>query len=355
MFDNVKYDEVVSGKDVMIAGHGAFGVENVRTCCEYSAKKIYLVCRRKNLACPRVASWFANQADPPVPGPTFVTCMEPAYELIGFDPWSYYSMQVNSTRTALTIHQKSRFGIGDVYFLAISMGKCEVVVDQVKRLSNQRIHLESGRQIEVQAILKVFGFTGDWEVDRLMKVKSMTGLWADTDNRRYIASEFPGVFANNFASTSLSPAAISWVESAAHVMTFPKDWKRVLDSQMMPVNKPDPSIDRPGYVLEARAGMTVGFVLLAVCPRLGESGLKQAAMKKQKQLECHPLERFIEECANEWAEYGRIWKSEDPSLKDAPPYPYTVQFVRDLLEEADRLNAEKAASQPTMSSYLSQS
>ena len=28
---------------------------------------------------------------------------------------------------------ESRFGIGDVYFLALSMGKCEVVVDDVTR------------------------------------------------------------------------------------------------------------------------------------------------------------------------------------------------------------------------------
>ena len=38
--------QVARGKDVMIAGHGAFGVENIRTCCEFSAKRIYLVCRR---------------------------------------------------------------------------------------------------------------------------------------------------------------------------------------------------------------------------------------------------------------------------------------------------------------------
>ena len=54
--------QVAREKDVMIAGHGAFGVENVapgmcchristysrqiRTCCEFSAKRIYLVCRR---------------------------------------------------------------------------------------------------------------------------------------------------------------------------------------------------------------------------------------------------------------------------------------------------------------------
>ena len=58
MFDTIDYDVAVRGKSVMIAGHGAFGVENIRTCCEYSSGQIYMVCRRKNLACPRVCSWF---------------------------------------------------------------------------------------------------------------------------------------------------------------------------------------------------------------------------------------------------------------------------------------------------------
>ena len=36
---------------------------------------------------------------------------------------------------------------------------------------------------------------GDNEVDRLMKIKSMYGFWPDRDNRRFTASEYPGVHA----------------------------------------------------------------------------------------------------------------------------------------------------------------
>ena len=39
-----------------IVGFGAFAVENIRTCCEHRAEKIYLVCRRKNLCMPRMVS-----------------------------------------------------------------------------------------------------------------------------------------------------------------------------------------------------------------------------------------------------------------------------------------------------------
>ena len=55
--------------------------------------------------------------------------------------------------------------------------------------------------------------------------------------------------------------------------------------------------------------------------------------KRQKQLECHPVERFLEECVTEWDEYARKWKAEDPSLKDAPSYPYSLAKVQELLKK----------------------
>ncbi|CAK8987703.1 unnamed protein product, partial [Durusdinium trenchii] len=49
-----------TGKRIGILGHGAFAVENLRTCLEYSCKKVYMICRRKNLSCPRVVSWYVQ-------------------------------------------------------------------------------------------------------------------------------------------------------------------------------------------------------------------------------------------------------------------------------------------------------
>lgn len=336
MFDNVNYDEVARGKTVMIAGHGAFGVENIRTCCEFSTKKIYLVCRRKNLACPRVCSWLANQSNPPISGALFMESMVPAYQLIGFDPWEYHSVMANAQRTSAHINQKSRFGIGDVYFLVLSMGKCEVVVDDVKRLSPGKVHLESGRDLKVDTILKVFGFTGLYEVDRLLKIKTMHGWWAEGDNRRHIASENPGVYAGNFASTSLSPGAYSWSQTATHMMWHPKDWLRLMQSSQLPQNVADDSISRPAYVLDAKTGLTMQFTIPSICPSLGELQMNNGNVKRQKQLLCHPLRKFLEECASEWDEYGKAWKAEDPSLKDPPPYPYTQKMVEDYLRRSEQ-------------------
>jgi len=328
-----------TGANVVVCGHGAFGVENVRTCCEFDARKIFLLCRRKNLACPRMVSWLANQSALPVSAAMFLRGLSVAYGILegpGWDPWGFHSVSANEARTQATIVQKSRFGIGDVYFLAVYMGKCEVVVDDVKRISAGVVHLQSGRKLEASVILKVFGFNGDWEVDKLLQVKSMYGYWPDKDNRRYIASEGPGVSASNFGGTSLSPGAIAWVEQATHFMDFPRDWTKIVQSGMLPVHKAEPEIDRPAYVIEARTSTAIGMIVPGFCPEIAERGSTVYAwLKRTRQLECHPLKAFLAEAEAEWHEYGKAWKRLDPSLKDPPPYPYTVEMVQAWVDETD--------------------
>ncbi|CAE7243966.1 ktnD [Symbiodinium pilosum] len=126
MFDEFGYAEA-TGKDIAIVGHGAFAVENVRSCCEYSCKKIYLVCRRKNIACPRYVSWLANQSQSPLSASLFLHSMKPMYDLMGWDVWSYYGVQVLFLERFKPSLLQARFGIGDVYFCALSWGKLEVI------------------------------------------------------------------------------------------------------------------------------------------------------------------------------------------------------------------------------------
>merc|ERR1719401_2416551 len=189
MFNEIDYHKL-EGLNVTIVGHGAFAVENVRTCCEFDAHQIYLVCRRKNLACPRVCSWMANRSLMPLQNACYMRASELMYKLTGFDPWSYYSVSTNDKRTVCQITQKARFGIGDIYFLCIYMGKCEVVVDVggVKRLTKHEVHLCGGRRLPCQGLLKLLGLVGEMDIDRLMRVKEMQGFWVNGDARRYLVA-----------------------------------------------------------------------------------------------------------------------------------------------------------------------
>ncbi|CAE7892788.1 unnamed protein product, partial [Symbiodinium microadriaticum] len=86
----------VIGKRVIIHGHGAFTMENIRTCCEYGAMQMYVVCRKRNLTCPRAVSWFINQSNPAMSGAHCLDMLKVAYKLCNFDPWDMHSVTANS-------------------------------------------------------------------------------------------------------------------------------------------------------------------------------------------------------------------------------------------------------------------
>lgn len=326
---------LATGKQIAILGHGAFAVENLRTCLEHSCKKAYMVCRRKNLACPRVVSWFINQSLVPISGPLYMKSNLPAYEQIGFDPWSYYAVHTNEKRTAVTITQKSRFGIGDVYFLANAMGMLEVIEDEISRLSKGCVHLQSGRKLEVDVVLKLYGFNGNFDVDRVMNIKTMFGWWPDEDFRRFIVAEPIGVNATNFSGTSFSPGIRAWVEQSAHFLWYPNDFQLLIHCGLIPKHPAEPEHDRPAYVVDARHGSGTSIGVGAVIPAIGESGQISGYIKRQKQLECHPMKQFLDECREEWEEYGRMFQALG-APRECPPYPYTYDIVQALLDEYER-------------------
>merc|ERR550534_3158579 len=285
MFNELDYN-TIQGKNVAIVGHGAFAVENVRTCLEYSAGQMYLVCRRKNLSCPRFVSWLANQSYTPVSAVLFLNAMQPMYDLVGFDQWSYYAVQANAARSHCTIMQKARFGIGDVYFLAISWGKLEVIEDKlgVKRLSEGALHCGNGRRLQVDAVLKLLGFVGNFDNDRLMKVKEMFGFWVNEDFKRYLVAEPISVMASNFGGTSFSPGAIVWAEHAMHFLHYPSDYyKKIIEvsGTLIPRHKTNGE-DVPAYVVDARHGTQTMTIIGGVIPWLIERGGIEVGIKNSR-------------------------------------------------------------------------
>lgn len=122
-----------------------------------------------------------------------------------FDPWEMHSVSCNASRTTASIAQRTRFGIGDVYFLAAAYGLMEVVVDNIKRCSTKTVHLESGRKLTADVILKCIGMTPDVTVDKVVKAKFMRGLWINGDPRRVSCADADGIYASNFSATTIGP------------------------------------------------------------------------------------------------------------------------------------------------------
>jgi len=324
---------------------GAFGVENVRTCIEHSCKKVYVVCRRKNLTMPRVVSWFANQSLYPPQAAQCLRCMQHMYDLIPNalgeygkeDCWTYYSVVANSDRTKANVRQTSRFGIGDVYYLASYYGLCEVIVDTVKRFQHHLVILENDARIESQHIIKALGFTPDELVDKVFHIKEMFGFHVNSDHKRFLAAEFSGVDAGRFGGTSFSPGALMNSETCTWFLNYPKDFGALLEARdMIPTRKPPKNEgEPPAYVYDARTGSSVFFAHAGLCPGLAEHTEDYPVLNRDRMLGAHPVEQFIDECAAEWHGYCQKFRKLTGNMMEFPDYPYTYDMVRGWMKLND--------------------
>jgi len=335
MFNEIDYHKL-AGLNCTILGHGAFAVENIRTCVEFEVSQIYLVCRRKNLSCPRVCSWMANRSIVPLNNSRFMKCMEPMYKFAGYDPWAYYSVQANEKRTTCQITQKARFGIGDIYFLAIYMGKVEVVVDPggVKRLARHEVICAGGRRLHCQGFLKLLGLVGEMDIDRLMKVKEMVGFWVNGDPRRYLVAEPVSVMCTQIGGTSFSPGAYAWSIEGLYFLDYPWDFDGPLSSGMLPKHSVDVSDDgtpRPAYVVDARHGTTTAMAIGMFTPGLQEFEGSAGYVKAVRFRLCHPIRKFLAQAKEDWDHYAQRMLDEGFGVdKPYPEYPYTVDVVKEM-------------------------
>jgi hypothetical protein len=282
---------------------------------------------------------MANRSLVPLTCVEFLDFMKPCYDMLGWDVWSYYAVNANEKRTTCMITQKARFGIGDIYFLSQYMGKMEVIVDPngIKKLGKSTVHMDSGRKIEnVTVILKLLGFVGEMENDRLMKIKELAGFWVNEDPRRYLVAEPVSVMASNMGGTSLSPGALSWAITGIYYMNFPLDFVNgPVAAGMLPkhaADMSDESTPRPAYVVDARHGTTTGMATAMHSPHLGQEMEFDGMTKAVKHRVCHPIDKFLAAAKQDWDYYAEKFLAEGFGTDiPYPTYPFTPESTREMI------------------------
>lgn len=317
------------GKEVILYGHGAFTIENVRTLLEHRCTKVSVLCRKRNLCGMKVVSWMVGLAPVPIPGNVMLEAFEPMYKLADFDVWSAHSVKTDAKRSFAHISQKTVFGVTDIYFLAAYYGIMEIVVDEIKRLTPGVAHTKKGKKIPCDVIVKAVGTVPCFSIDKMLGLKALHGLWVNGDPLRPCVCNAMYVEARNFSSFSSGPAYASMAPAINWFVDYPEDWNAVKD--MMPVNKPG---ERPGYVPSA-SHMTPTFHQFNSVPALANHLSIFDGLKARKQGEAHPVEEYIADCKREWEGYIRAFKKfgmiDD---RPEPAYPYTGEMVRGWIQRS---------------------
>mmetsp|Transcript_47415 Transcript_47415/g.113754 ORF Transcript_47415/g.113754 Transcript_47415/m.113754 type:complete len:474 (+) Transcript_47415:1-1422(+) len=330
MNDDMPYD-YLDGAVAAILGNGAFGVENIRTCVEYGVQKVWMVTRKKNLPSPRMCCWFVHQSITPVPAKMLLDSFTPMFDQCGFgDPWSYHSVYASKNHEHCTINSHSRFGIGDVTFLAVAWGRCEYVQDTLKRCTYHTLHLTGGQKLEnVTVVVKALGLIADWGADRFHKIKEMVGTWPAGDHRRILFADPVGMHAANFSSFSTGVGSYVASLRDKHLVNFPQEFYRlqatgVLD--MLPRNKAILEEDRPAHQYDAKYATSAAMVVDGSLPRVQ---MKMAGMDTyfhKMMWNINPFDKYYAECKASWDQYQMDWWKMG-FKHDYVPYPYKKDYV----------------------------
>jgi len=340
MNDDTPYEHL-PGVDVAILGNGAFAVENARTCIEAGSRKVYMVTRRKNLASPRVPSWFVHQGPMPTPGHFVLKMFEPMYELVGFgDPWQFWSVHASADRKNVSIIQNSRFGIGDVTFLMVAWGRLEFVVDTLQRCTRHTLHLTSGRKLtNVRVILKALGLLGDFSVDKLHGMKELVGSYCAGDWRRTLMIDATGMNASNFTTFSTGIGTHGFVQTNKFLYDYPKEYYRMADMglmQTLPRHKAEEKLDKPAYLTDVKFAMSSSIIIESMCPRIAALGEGIPLYKHTMYHSAHGVDRMLETAVSEWNQYQEEWKKQGFEHGHVP-YPYTREVIQGFFEDWSEL------------------
>mmetsp|Transcript_73756 Transcript_73756/g.232944 ORF Transcript_73756/g.232944 Transcript_73756/m.232944 type:complete len:711 (-) Transcript_73756:46-2178(-) len=339
MNDDMPYD-YLEGNIAAILGNGAFAVENIRTCVEYGVEKVWLVTRRKNLPSPRLPCWFVHQSITPVPAKLLLDCFIPMFDQCGFeDPWGYHSVFASKNKEHCTISSHSRFGIGDVTFLAIAWGRCEYVVDTLKRCTYHTLHLTGGRKLEnVKVLVKALGLIADWGADRFHKIKEMVGTWPAGDHRRILFCDPVGMHAANFSSFSAGIGCYVTSLREKYLCDFPQEVARlqaqgVID--MLPRHKAIPEEDRPAHQYDAKYGTSAAMVIDSALPRVGMKMMGMDSYFHTMMWAVNPFDKYYAECKASWDQYQHDWWKMGFE-HEYVPYPYTREMIDGWFDEYRR-------------------
>jgi thioredoxin reductase/aryl carrier-like protein len=167
---------------VVIVGHGAFAVENMRTAFENGAKHVTILCRRRQLVFSTFCNWLLNSNKGVMPVTDVVEIMRPFYKACGINIEDLPSISRDNTGE-LMLDQTTVPAGSDLYFLAQMLGKLDIVVDEATSFTSDAVLTKDGHKIKANVFLKCLGSHTDDSIilDIFGKDTKIQGLWINGD------------------------------------------------------------------------------------------------------------------------------------------------------------------------------
>ncbi|QAT84884.1 malonyl CoA-acyl carrier protein transacylase [Corallococcus coralloides] len=170
------------GASVVIVGHGAFAVENMRTALENGARHVTLLCRQQHMVLSTFCNWLLNSSKGVMPVSDVVSVMRPFYAACGVDVESLDCLARDATGE-WTMDQSTVPAGSDLYFLAQRMGRLRIVVGETDHLTADAVVTQAGETLKADVFLKCLGSHTDDSVllGLFGEGSRVQGLWINGD------------------------------------------------------------------------------------------------------------------------------------------------------------------------------
>ncbi len=282
--------EELKGKRVVILGHGAFALENLRVALEAGSESIVIICRRRYLVIPRIASWAINCGALGMKISDLQKYVLKAYKFAGVDP-----PFVSSDDFPYGLSP-----VSDVYFLAIKSGKVKVVESPSVEFGETFAVTPLGNY-DCDVIIECYGFKPAESESIYGGNPDLHGFWVRNDPSLFYFRE--GQDSKNvsqFDSTTAFSLLSRALSCAVFFLENPSEFKK---KSNLPTSK-------LSYFGNAHIGLT--FSALQRSFPVLERAFQFCILEKSfRTLRRHPPEDFASECINEFKSYADAFSIDD--------------------------------------------
>lgn len=301
-------------KQVVIAGMGAFAVENARTALEGGARHVTVVCRRHGTVCPKIIDYL-----------NFTTPYDDAFKhdtksnLRNMMYWKKLYDLSGATQPECWMgkikHAGHTISVSDIWFIGHYLGKLETITGEISGMTENGVYVDGRRHIKADIVVSCLGF------DRNAPVARELSGCREIYNNNYLAKNFvylADAYIDDDAFNSLfGSSVLEMVKFYIEVFILFFDNPEYDTMMATPGIEKIPIEDRKWshYIKSAMA-------LIRNYPAIREIAAKQVAHRTRNFLEAHDLEAYIAENKRDWIESHSMLAGKPMTEEECLPYVF---------------------------------
>ncbi|ENY6497278.1 SDR family NAD(P)-dependent oxidoreductase [Vibrio parahaemolyticus] len=287
------------GADVVIVGHGAFALENMRTALENGANHVTILCRRRNLVLSTFCNWMLNSNDGVMSVTEVMEIMRPFYAACGVDVEKLPSF-VRDEAGELLLDQTTVPPGSDLFFLAQMAGKLTIIESEISEFKANSVLTKESLEIPADIVLKCFGFKTE---DKLLKNifgddMSIEGFWINGDPNLFTYND--GAQVPRKVKSLLCSSYLFFVQCFAKAYVhFRQDPKQFTEAHKR--------------ITSTASSISVAERIFIEVWDIIEPAKRNLAQRTRERL---PFERFQVEREQEWRNYAELLGVSDGKTKE---------------------------------------